>query len=67
MNIESYQTESGCFPPRALGLTTRYSPDVKAVSLILPKLLLDVYNLNVLFCRRQQNNFRYTSITRGLS
>jgi len=26
---------------------------------IIPKLLYDVYDLNVLFCRRQQNNFQY--------
>ena len=44
----------------------RVDTSYKAITVfIIPKLLKDVYNLNVLFCRRQQNNNWYRKYNYG--
>jgi cytochrome b involved in lipid metabolism len=58
MSIESYQPE--VFSPREHNLSKvdNFLPSHEGNNcFIIRKLLKDVYNLNVLFCKRQQNNF----------
>jgi hypothetical protein len=58
MSIESYQPE--VFSPREHNLlkVDNFLPSHEGNNcFIIRKLLKDVYNLNVLFCKRQQNNF----------
>jgi len=71
MNIETCQLKGGCFPEgihpmrkkiTSRGLTTWCSSHMKANTVFYTETILRCYNnFNVLFCRRQQNNFRDSS------
>ena len=67
VNIESCQHEG--FSPRENNLSRvdnlMFTSYEGHNCFIIPKLLYDVYDLNVYFCRRQQNNFQYRKYNYG--
>ena len=71
VNIVSCKPEGWLFSPRARektisgGLTTWWLPHMKAITVLLYRNFGDVYNLNVLFCRRQHNNFWHNKYNHG--
>ena len=52
---DEHQPESNCFPPRALGLTTRYSPDVKAVTVKFYRNYCNMF-ITWMFCFVEDDN-----------